>query len=424
VDIKYQDYITAYLKEYIIYDKNIAKEVDEIINKFTNKMDALSLKYHIKNLLPKYPTIYKIVGPTSWSHFRYKGRNIHTFGEYHYKVNRTDYHDKFDMNIVQLFKYISKRSIDEEKTTNFYLEYRYAAKEQRPTVLKESYLKHVVDEFKPCLQRVKTKCPYYPYAKYHYVDIRHSSNNLTILSYITGIPENITKGNQLQILKAMNIFEIIVRELKLRPNLLFEMYIDKDQGKKIYEVFLKRTGINVPISENFKTGTMMHKVRWQLKNIDVNMAQNIRDYSFKIYVEHINELITEMNNKWPVIKNEIIYSQKLESFEIFASNIENITIKIASVFMDTYYLARLFRSMEWDKKCKLFVTYVGDAHKVRYDDFFKSLPDMKLINDVNDPSVELGQYLKALSPELANIDIEQHIFSTKLEKVFGEELFI
>jgi hypothetical protein len=171
------------------------------------------------------------------------------------------------MDIVKLFKYISKRSVDEKEITNFYLEYRYTGKEEYAEVSKNSYLKHVISEFKPCLQRIKTKCPYYPYVKYHYIDIRSISDSHTILSYIIALTQSVTKYNQIEILKLMNHFEIIVGEFRIRPNLLFEMYVDKDQGKKIYEVFLRRTGIKISVSENFKTGTMIHKIRWQLKNI-------------------------------------------------------------------------------------------------------------------------------------------------------------
>jgi hypothetical protein len=35
------------------------------------------------------------------------------------------------------------------------------------------------------------------------------------------------------------------------------------------------------------------------------------------------------------------------------ANILYIAIKIGSVFMDIYYLARLFRSLEWDKKMQI-----------------------------------------------------------------------
>jgi hypothetical protein len=422
-DIKYEDYVAAYLKDFIIYDKKLVTEVYDILKKFSNRTIALSVKFYIDKLLPKYPNINKIVGPTHWSYFRYKGRNIHIFGEYHMQIDKTDYDNDFTMNIIQLFKYISQRSIDEEKVTNFYLESQYMLHTERQVKYIGSYLNHVIGEFKPCLQRIKTKCPYYPYAKYHYVDVRHVSSGMTIMHYIINIVENITENKPLRILGIMNHFEVIVNELKMRPDLLFEMYVDKDQGNKLLEVFIKRMGIKTPIYENFKTGTMMHKVRWQLKNIDTDISQKIRNFSYIQYKKGIDELINLMDNKWPNIKNEMIFSQKFNTFKPFAKDIYNKTVEIASVFMDTYYLARLFRSMNWDPKCKLFITYVGDGHKERYDKFLNSLSDVELINKEDNTAPEIIYMLHDFAKEFTEVESEPYLLSLKFKTVFGEDLF-
>jgi hypothetical protein len=206
---------------------------------------------------------------------------------------------------------------------------------------KESYLKDVNAAFAECLTINKKQCPYYPYSKYHYSDIRSTKTQekkkeiLGFVDYLRKIVETISEdSNYLSKLKFISSFEKAASELIARPDLLFDIYVDKNQGAQVLDVLSKRSGLTTMLHDLFKTGTKTHKVRWQLLNIDLELAKLIRDFikvKYDVSMKEFKEIIR--GNEWEIGKRAIAKAEINSQFTTAVSNLNSVFINLHALFM-------------------------------------------------------------------------------------------
>ena len=310
----------------------------------------------------------KIVGPISWSMYNYNEKTIHFFGDYHIK-NTESVNSKNEISMADLLINVAKSTVKKENKVNIFLEASHNESESEIQLVLDTDIMKTINLFSTSLTSKKEDSPYYPYVNFHSVDTRYelkdSSNVIgrgifRVLKSLT----NYIIENQERLICTL-LFLKIVGELKLRPNILFDIAVDKNNGKTVLDVLCKRTG--VPLENDwFKKGSNTHKIRHQLLNIDPEITKLIRDF-FKVKYDTLINKIIDLSSD--VIKN-------IHELDLLIGFIE-------SSFMDIYLLARMFRCMKWDPKCNLFIVYVGNLHKDRYDEFFQNVLNTKIIEGCN-----------------------------------------
>ena len=417
--------LLTYLKNNNKNAKNLLYQTVLLSNK---KIIENYLIIHEENESKKYPNIHKILGPVSWTFYKYKGRNIHIFGDWHAKNNPCNSCNiETCMNMSQLINYISKRSVDEKQYTNIFLEATYSgSKINEPIKYKESYLGDLVNDSYSCLQFDKSTCPWYPYSKYHYIDIRHqygiATGFMPSIEIIGETAEKYATINYITTLKYMQVLEKLSNELKSKPELIFNIYVDKNQGATISEILSKRIGILNQSVDLFKKGTKTHRIRYQLLKIDYQLSKQLRDFFFIKYNKLVTVFLKLMDNDWLVAKENIISKQDVKKSKFALKNINTVLSDLGAIFVDIYFLARMFRSMEWDPSCKLFVAYMGNGHKLNCDEFLKTLEDISIIKRGGDFTAD-QEDMMSISFALGYKPY-QCIFDFDLKNIFGRSLFM
>lgn len=124
--------------------------------------------------------INRISGPISWSYYKLPNKNLHIFGDYHTLENLcSECYNPNCISIQDLLKYISYRSVSENKYIDIYLETGYALGYIDLTVSPDSAtypLQNVAAEFAICTQKEKEICQYYSYVRFHYADVRYTKS--------------------------------------------------------------------------------------------------------------------------------------------------------------------------------------------------------------------------------------------------------
>lgn len=347
--------------------------------------------------------IWAIVGPITWNYFTYKGVKFHLFGDYHSKsevvekeIAKAKNEDR-TITIRDLVHNISQRSVNEKQYVNFFLEIGQQGREEG-TKYKNSLLYDTIKSLPTCTIPDKTRCDYTPYSKFHSTDVRGAKT-------IFGFFYTIITDKRIELSMLQRVFHTLRDDLKARSDIFWNMTVAKNNGKAIENVFRKRLRLADFVKESFKKGTDMHRIRYNIMAIPEDIRERIIKFFYPMYLDGVKNLISA-----------------IDDFD--KGRIQSGLLDIQLPIMDAYTVARMFRSMQWDKDCKMIFAYFGALHTSNYHKFFLTLPETQTILDEGEFIIDVPFTTTYLINAMEKSDSTmQKVFNFKAEKIFGSELF-
>lgn len=263
----------------------------------------------------------------------------------------------------------------------------------------------------------------------HYIDIRHVAEDNRLVG-IMGIvmncvePLNINDPTMLfHSLCHMSYIENLSSELRACPDVIFRIYVDRDQGGRILDALSKRIGLLSSPFDLFKAGTTMHRIRWQLKQLNPEIAKCIRDVAYERYVGMIDEF-QEAIKDWYQVKEEVIKNRNISRYTGCLNKIGIPMIRLQALFLDVYLVCRIFRMLE-QQNSQVCIAYVGAIHKESIDRMLQSINTVSKVSDVNNLPFDAScsDYDNRASIIGSLRRISQDIHHPGIVKIFNEDLF-
>lgn len=190
-----------------------------------------------------------ISGPISWYYFKIGNTKFHFFGDQHYSKAHNcqsqgipcSKKDTKCTDFPNLLQKLFQRSVDKKEYVDFYLETPFKIKGEKTdpidqlimeyqethdpkikkAIEKIGYIESVYLKFNPCFQVEKVLCPYAPYVRFHYVDLRQ-----TVQADFEG---QITLNNYLYLEK----IDAIIQEMNMYFNAILALGSDNQKAKKL-----------------------------------------------------------------------------------------------------------------------------------------------------------------------------------------------
>jgi len=324
-----------------------------------------------------------------------------------------------------LFKYNNKQNI----ITDFFTEHPFISNElsQKNKQNNNDYMGNVFSVLSDCLQQNKQNCQYNPNVRIHYADTRRKllendklivpinirgfdfeydsnsviASDINPLYYMTNvfpivknmiISNNSRKILQQEINDMQSIFDFIyentfyvykisTEELDFPQalNILIDNIPNNLQG-----MFLEEQLSNMLDLTSFRDNKYMFKIAVQLKSLRENGKSDIANkiilfmskkltyiinkfhISYQRFISQCSKYLTKDISKWNLDQKFIT------AYDDLIINI----LKLGSINIDTYLLARMFKYNDTDQ----VIVYAGKYHIDNYVEFFKEILSVKLNN--------------------------------------------
>ena len=432
----------------ILNVKNLEREL------FSENIKNHSLKMDI----PLRDDQVVINGPFSWTCYSFGDRIFHIFGEYHNTVTHyegsngcSDLDNRFEvrnpgrecMSFAVLLTELSRKAVREEKYVDIFLERDYIPYGTGFDVVSRSYetyrncvrkslgnpeyvphgnrygLNDVNVIFTPCLTHDKTACPYLPYSKFHYTDLRRLGDpNLenftrTAVNYqsiFCALLSNysLTSGNLFA--REMRKFEALARNLwggdvDLYLQIMIAKFNIDDYENYVYSLFSREfldreenELLKLMVTEDFvalKHGR--HPVRIQMKKLHSEgiliRGQSINTLIAGYFINeyHLSGIRDRMINFSRTSTSDISLQALGERYEALTKALfsygygPNFAMLIG---MDLYVLPRLFRS--FSPKKSTVITLTGELHADFYRKFFEKMLRVRKLGEYKAPDLYMG----------------------------------
>lgn len=411
-----------------------------------------------------------ISGVNSMYIFKLDGRNYWFFGDMHYgrrkndceqqlnvicddfdsSYTRINYHNSSCVSIGSLLYSIFIYNNDHNILTDFYLESSFT-KENERTALKVGYdimnnKKSLIDydrtkidhdfdvvswmtliEFvmEPCFIKEKTRCPFYPNLRSHYVDIRFLEGNESIETdpfilydirrYFKSNVSNIDElvifiedfKNFLYIIiySYRAILDAILNENGF-DNLLIEFYnLSQHFSVGFQELYLTKI-MNFERMSVIRNNTRMHRVAAELlrlKHHNPQISVAIKEFIYSIAEKNILAIEKDYLLNIKSFLNPESTENDYDDWVYYIDEIINESIdellEISGLTMDAYTLARMFIFNDSED----IIVYAGSYHIKRYSDFFKLY--FSILPIVESPMIPNNRCLQIIDlPKYFNIN--------------------
>ena len=313
----------------------------------TRKSSTDSFSNVLCDVLPM-DSIDNIIGPFSYTEYKYGERTIGIFGEYH----NIDKPTKISKNTTLTFSgFISSLLTQSTIQYDLFVEMPYINKRLKGSRIHKSntMLSIIQKNYKDCLSVVK-HCPY-KNLRAHYTDYRTST------SFEKSIVFKVY--NELDLKKP---FPKAIRDHEIFKNPI--LFYKREQTKVL--------GI-------FKDPKILKQLRNVPKNIDIkkfflksvkNMEREFKQF-LKMYWSNVDPAI--------IINSLKTYSK---FFSAIVSEFINFFIDLNNVVMDVYTISRMFRTFNRtpEEDPKNIIVYVGNNHAETYRHFMEYIKAKKIID--------------------------------------------
>lgn len=351
-----------------------------------------------------------IQGINSLYYIEYDGKKYYLFGDVHDQTTTCDglcdYHnytfDKtftYNTNCTTItalldnwFHYNNKYNIK----TNVYLEKTYTKKDNYKlnfidtrklegdvgtlTTIKPkhmSWMQLTNDVFRKCLTTNKSNCPFYPYVKMHYIDIRAVDDTRISPFYINDIYHEVI-GSKLnpkleETYKMKKYVTDIISTLVYNYDIIVAGLLDPSGFNAVVNVINGILPYKVDYLYQLSTtrnDVVMYKIAAELQKLDTYMYDKVITYIYGF----IDDLMIPVDENYDQDLTAIFdnfglnVEYNLLCIELFLTKYHNIFTILSAYIMDAYVLARLL-TQEGDEN----IIYAGVAHIDIYKDFFKQL---------------------------------------------------
>lgn len=308
-------------------------------------------------------SMQKLAWPISYDHFNFRGKDYLFFGDYHKKpsfpctgnvpcatigpngekVNADSPCWNFDYFLTDL----ASRMVREKRYLDYFSEVAFYTELQPDIIITgTSYIVDVLNSYyiSRCYMANKTLCPFYPYARFHYGDVRKfmyiDERKIEILN--DPLITLINSGQLKNFKKFKEYFNLLINSQDF-PR-------DFSNLTGYYDNTLIRFKVH-PIQKQFS------KLALEDPQLAIIMKQYIFDY----------------------LQRLILYSREKDNILYQNMNYPNISL-ISVLIMDSYILPRMFR--KFDNPSRVAITYVGGAHAAFYSNFFSDYLQLRLLSDV------------------------------------------
>lgn len=327
--------------------------------------------------------MYSISGLNMYVEYQLENKTFLFLGEYH------GYRQGCQHNAYHIDDWLADRLINNNNNkliTDVYVEKYFTKLNKRRDKHGQSHLVNFTTKYNSCFVNYKNNCPFYPYVRLHYTDIRYIEDIDRI--YIID-PFNL--DYILYTLSSTNLFDIIdiINLIINNYKNLLVMLLDPALFTVILKKYInKNTNIYFDIFKDIdkysviKNGKKMSRIAaniLKLKNKDKNLADKIVSYIYK----KADVIMSKI--KLP-IKDNLVSLENIKMLNLTFNDIYNLIndinvklISIGALLMDAYTLARMF-NYDSDE----VIVYTGSSHINLYIDFFHSInliPNIQIIND-------------------------------------------
>lgn len=325
----------------------------------------------------------KISWPVSYDHFNFRGKDYVFFGDVHTLENictENCKNKKICWDLETFLVDLCQKKVSNKEYIDIFLEMFYGIEESMFKSLNTELPTYIMElakspSFLKCWSDDKTQCPFNPYARMHYTDVRFLKTMTKKGDAILPDPlDFIEKYPNTRIEVA--IFNNLFKQRMIHN--VIDFYFDSDDfSSDIYKYLSKNVKIGVTLDNMYRWKTLkIHPIRKQyikLQKQDFELAKLIRSYIKKRIEDSI-------------VDNEIVErfeASDLEDLEDLKDTIAYVGSDISSSLIDSYLLLRLFR--KFDSPSQTAIIYAGLDHVKSYSDFFQEILKCEPLTSINNP---------------------------------------
>jgi hypothetical protein len=433
-------------------------------------------------------------GPVSWYEYLFEDddgnqKMIHLFGDAHVTDNLCDpsyrcMKSKKDKesechDLIYFMKELFEEVVENQVYADMFLEIPYNIyKKDIYKLYQDTMIGKIFNQFKDCLKYDKKDCPYLPYVRMNYTDLRiafhhdftYNIQEKSISSFVDVMSMKyeeiesaffqILRGNALgltsnQIIDIINFIDILFEYVFNRYCDLYRIFISPSFVENLEDFFkpmfqemeYQRDNLDSSDIEFAKNVVgLMKKMKhpksdlsiigyqiYELRkdNIRVN-GNNIADLLEDFIIKSCEKIIIDSEkiySNWKIVKDMIIRGNKslivkiIQAIKNFGSDLRFYNVILESYFLDVYILARMFRNFSSSKKKHtpsiLSIVYAGDSHVVNQSRFFEEFLGIQPIHKIK-AQTGSAPYLSKIPSEKLGVIYKQCIQHEYFSDIFNQ----
>lgn len=353
--------------------------------------------------LPVLPHLRKISGPVSYSLFdifvdqgsKYDTKHrLHIFGDRHDRNTICDDCGDDCIRLDDLIQYVAERAVAEFQKIDIFMEIPFQLGSEWKHPPMEGMMYDIYNKFPGCFSKDKSRCECLSYVRFHYIDIRQHVTGGTLITLLSSLLDLGIKRYNTDTRLYAEVVSWIELIFRLHPSALFDIYIGDDNGRELLTRIMKNFTYHPLFKANsgesfrtFKEGLSVHKIRYSLLMMDTDLMGKLYSFSRMKYIKALETVIQVLNAPRHLMMMDIINRaidahpghsvpgrnidlRMLARYPEETIDLATSLLKMEAIFMDTYALARYFRSWKWNSP-KLAIMYVGAAHAETYKEFIE-----------------------------------------------------
>lgn len=352
----------------------------------------------------------KLSWPVSYDHFNFRGKDFIFFGDVH--VEQAPCMDE-SKTLADFIVDLSQQMVRDKMYMDFFLEVPYGIDIYNVLPDKSQDISYMIKlretpSIRECYDINRKKCPYYPYVRMHYTDVRSFTDRALIK-----VSESIRKPAMVSIEDYFSKYNDNLNEhykLFFADGFVlqyFDLLFNSDNfvGDAITILRKYPRSITQPYLEHFRSLKFkIHPIRKQyLKLEDRELAHLIKNFIITSVKNYISSVIVENLDKenWEITR---------ENFSFFDGKVS----LCLGFSMDAYLLLRMFR--KFDNASQTAIVYAGVFHCEHYSNFFSKYvqcqrlsPQELSCENFQEERSKQDNYLDNLNQCLENVPLE-HLF--------------
>lgn len=364
----------------------------------------------------------QISWPVSYEHFNFRGKDYVFFGDVHTLDNVCPGDctiKKSCWNLEIFLTDLCQRKVDNKEYMDLFFELFYGIQHPVLKTLKVDPISYIIKtvrspKFLKCWSDNKQQCPYNPYARLHYVDVR-------IMKTMMQNKETLASDPIQFIEKYPNTWkQVIVFNNLYEHGMIYDvidLYFDSDNfSSDIFRYLTSNIQIDMVVQATYRWKTLkIHPIRKQyikLLGQEPEIAELIRSF--------VKQQIQIMLQERDMIRT---YQEAKEldadDLEYWSNLVGDAGVIIQARLLDTYLLLRLFR--KFDKVSQTAIAYAGEEHIDFYSKFFTEELKCESLTRIRSQAETIKGRSKCLDGKpLAHLFHTPHYVSDSNEYLYGQ----